>query len=143
MTPTYFSPVFRCWFSSTTVSWFPLLHHSTHLPEWYSLHLSANFKDIGGLLIMQYSFFFLDEIIDIDDHLFSVFRPSLCLKWSRQYDIVMILLWTASSFCLFLQSLNLAIFKVRFLAPCSFFYSVSCEEALIVFSQLSVFIWGQ
>lgn len=85
MTTTYFS-VFHCQSSSTSMSWFPFLNHFTHcLITCHSdilCYPSENFKDISSLLIMQYSFIFLDEIIDIGGHRFAVFQRSLLLKSS-------------------------------------------------------------
>lgn len=85
MTTTYFS-VFHCQSSSISMSWFPFLNHFTHcLITCHSdilCYPSENFKDISSLLIMQYSFIFLDEIIDIGGHRFAVFQRSLLLKSS-------------------------------------------------------------
>lgn len=92
MTIPYFSPGFH-WQSSSAIS--PgFRHHSAHCfitcQNDILCYPSENFKDIRTLLIMQYSFFFLDEVIDVDGHPSAVFHCSLLLKSPLWHDIVIV-----------------------------------------------------
>lgn len=107
--------------------WFPVLHHSIQcLIICQSDLLSYPFetsKDIRGLLIMQYSYFFSDEITAADGHLSAVFQPSLCLYWSSLWhDMVSVYLLNCCSFLSPSSSkfLNSANCKVQLLASCFF-----------------------
>lgn len=103
MTTPYYSPGFHCQSSSTISLGF--CHHSTHCLITCQCDVlcypSENFKDIRNLLIVQYSFFFLDGIVDVDGHPSAVFQRSLRLKSSLRHDILFSTC-TASSFSLFL-----------------------------------------